>query len=41
MVVLNYNVGDVNEAMKTLKIISVNDRFYLRKAKFLFKVYCN
>ena len=40
-VILDYNVDDVNEAMKTLKIMSVYDRFYLRKAKFMFKVYNN
>ena len=40
-VILDYNMDDVNEAMKTLKIMSVYDRFYLRKAKFMFKVYNN
>ena len=40
-VILDYNVDGVNEAMKTLKIMSVYDRFYLRKAKFVFKVYNN
>ena len=40
-VILDYNVDDINEAMKTLKIMSVYDRFYLRKAKFMFKVYNN
>ena len=37
-VVLDYNVDDIHEAMKTLKIMSVYDRLYLRKAKFMFKV---
>ena len=40
-VILDYNINDINEAMKTLKIMSVYDRFYLRKAKFMFKVYNN
>ena len=40
-VILDYNVNDITEAMKTLKIMSVYDRFYLRKAKFMFKVYNN
>ena len=34
-VILDYNV----EAMNTLKILSIYDRLYLRKAKFMFKVY--
>ena len=37
-VILDYNVDDIHEAMKTLKIMSVYDRLYLRKAKFMFKV---
>ena len=40
-VILDYNVDDTSEAMKTLKIMSVYDRLYLRKAKFMFKVYNN
>ena len=36
--ILDYNVDDIHEAMKTLKIMSVYDRLYLRKAKFMFKV---
>ena len=40
-VILDYNVDDINEAMKTLKIMTVYDQFYLRKAKFMFKVYNN
>ena len=31
----------MNEAMKTLKIMSIYDRINLRKAKFMFKVYKN
>ena len=34
-------MDDVNEAMKTLKKMSVYDRLYLRNAKFMFKVYNN
>ena len=40
-IILDYNVDDINEAMKTLKIMSVYDRLYLRKAKFMFKIYNN
>ena len=40
-VILDYNVEDSNEAMQSLKILSVYDRFFLRKAKFMFKVYHN
>lgn len=40
-VILDYNVDDVTEAMKSLKIMSIYDRLYLRKAKFMFKVYNN
>ena len=39
--ILDYNVDDVSEAMKSLKIMSIYDRLYLRKAKFMFKVYNN
>ena len=38
-VILNYNVEDSSEAMQSLKILSVYDRLFLRKAKFMFKVY--
>ena len=37
-VILDYNVEDIHEAMKSLKIMSVYDRLYLRKAKFMYKV---
>ena len=40
-IILDFNVDDVNEAMKTLKIMSIYDRIFLRKAKFMFKVYNN
>ena len=40
-VILDYNVHDVSEAMKSLKIMSIYDRLYLRKAKFMFKIYNN
>ena len=38
-VILDYNVEDSSEAMQSLKILSVYDRLFLRKAKFMFKVY--
>ena len=37
-VILDYNVDDIHEAMNTLNIMSLYDRLYLRKAKFMFKV---
>ena len=40
-VILDYNVEDSNEAMQSLKFLSVYDRLFLRKAKFMFKVYHN
>ena len=38
-VILDYNVDNSREAMKSLKIQSVYDRLFLRKAKFMFKVF--
>lgn len=38
-IILDYNVDDSHEAMKSLKIQSLYDRLFLRKAKFMFKVY--
>ena len=38
-VILDYNVNDTHEAFRSLKILSVYDRLFLRKAKFMFKVY--
>ena len=38
-VILDYNVEDSNEALQSLKILSVYDRLFLRKAKFMFKVH--
>ena len=40
-VILDYQVEDSKEAMSSLKIMSIYDRLYLRKAKFMFKVYNN
>ena len=40
-VILDYNVDDSIEAMNSLKIMSIYDRLYLRKAEFMFKVYNN
>ena len=40
-VILDYNVDDPNEAMNSLKIMSIYDRLYLRKAKFMFKIFNN
>ena len=38
-VILDYNGGHSTKAMQSLKILSVYDRLFLRKAKFMFKVY--
>ena len=38
-VILDYNVESTTEAMKSLNIQSIYDRLFLRKAKFMFKVY--
>lgn len=38
-VILDYNVEDSHEAMNSLKMLSLYDRLFLRKAKFMFKVY--
>ncbi|MCU7801060.1 MAG: hypothetical protein KZQ70_13210 [gamma proteobacterium symbiont of Lucinoma myriamae] len=38
-VILDYNLENVHEAMSSLGIMSIFDRIFLRKAKFMFKVY--
>ena len=38
-VILDYNVENTQEAMKSLNIQSIYDRLFLRKAKFMFKVF--
>ena len=38
-VILDYKVEDSSQAMDTLKILSIYDRLYFRKAKLMFKVY--
>ena len=40
-VILDYDVENTTEAMKSLNIQSFYDRLFLRKAKFMFKVYHN
>ena len=40
-VILDYDVENSHEAMNSLKILSIYDRLYLRKAKFMFKIYDN
>ncbi|MCU7801469.1 MAG: hypothetical protein KZQ70_15395, partial [gamma proteobacterium symbiont of Lucinoma myriamae] len=37
-IILDYNVEDVLQSMQELKILTVFDRLYLRKAKFMYKV---
>ena len=36
--ILDYNIVNVVESMEDLKILTVYDRLYLRKAKFMHKV---
>ena len=38
-IILDFNVDNRDEAMNTLRIMSIYDRVHLRKAKFMFKVY--
>ena len=38
-VILDYNVEDSNEAIQSLNIVSVYNRLFVSKAKFMFKVY--
>ena len=40
-VILTYNVDTSTEAMQSLKIMSIYDRLYLRKAKFMFTIFNN
>ena len=40
-VILDYNVENSHEDMKSLNIKFIYDRLFLRKAKFMFKVYHN
>ena len=40
-VILDYRVDNSTEAMQSLKIMSIYDRLYLRKAKFMFKIFNN
>ena len=40
-IILDYNIDDSREVMKSLKIMSIYDRLQLRKAKLMFKVYNN
>ena len=39
-VILDYNVDDSLEAFCSLKVLSVYDLLFVRKAKFMYKVYC-
>ena len=40
-VILDYNVDISTEVMQSLKRMSIYDRLYLRKAKFMFKIFIN
>ena len=37
-IILNYNIDNVYQSMNDLKIMSVSERIFFRKAKFMFKV---
>ncbi|MCG7879038.1 MAG: reverse transcriptase family protein [Candidatus Thiodiazotropha endolucinida] len=37
-IILDYNVENILESMKDLKILTIFDRLYLRKAKFMYKI---
>ncbi len=37
-IILDYNVDDINQCFKQLKIMTVYERVYFRKSKFMFKV---
>jgi hypothetical protein len=37
-IIMDYNVVDIFETMQKLKILTVFERLYLRKAKFMYKV---
>ena len=38
-IILDYNVENILESMKELKILTIYERLFLRKSKFMFKVY--
>lgn len=37
-VILNYNVENIHQSMNDLKIMTLSERIFIRKAKFMFKV---
>ena len=39
IVILDYNVDDSFETLRSLKILSINDCLFLWQAKFMYKVY--
>lgn len=38
-VILNYNVDNIYTAMNDLKVMTIYERVFLRKAKFMFKIF--
>ena len=38
-VILDYNVDNIQEAMSSLNIMTIYNRIFFRKAKFMYKVY--
>ena len=37
-IILDYNVTNISESMESLKILTIYERLFLRKAKFMYKV---
>ena len=38
-IILNYEIDDMTENLNKLRILTIYERIFLRKAKFMFKVY--
>ena len=38
-IILNYNYDDIASSMNDLKIMNIYERIFMRKAKFMFKIY--
>ena len=38
-IILNYDIYDMAESMNKIKILTIYERIFLRKAKFMFKVF--
>ena len=38
-IILNYDIYDMVESMNKIKILTIYERIFLRRAKFMFKVF--